>query len=108
MGDRDVVRRGEFDRYRDDLRRELDRWRDSDERRFERIEQDIEDLQTEHNTDMRGLAVQRTTELQQATTHREQRREWTWGQIIAGASLIVATAGVAVALAALWLDTLRR
>ena len=108
MGDNDVVRHREFDRFREDLRRELDRWREDDQRRFERIEEDIEELQDEHDTDMRGLATQRTTELQQATTRRERRREWTWGQIIAGASLIVATVGVAVALAALWVDTLRR
>jgi hypothetical protein len=94
VGDQDVVRHREFDRFREDLRRELDRRREDDQRRFERIEQDIEDLQSEHDTDMLGLARQHTTELQQASARRERRREWTWGQIAVTAGLAIAVAGL--------------
>lgn len=97
LGDNDVVRHREFDRYREAV-----------DRRLDNLERDVAALENEHDTDMDALATQRSSELQQATTRRERRREWTWGQIIAGASLIVATCGVAVALAALWLDALHR
>lgn len=90
MGDNDVVRHREFDRYREAV-----------DRRLDNLERDVAALENEHDTDMDALATQRSTELQQATTRRERRREWTWGQI-------VATIGAAVAIAGLWLQAVHR
>lgn len=90
MGENEPVRRYEFELFRG----ELNRWREGIDRR-------VDDLEDEHDSDMDALAAQRTTDIQQAHARRDQRREWTWGQI-------VTASGVAVALAALWIQAVQR
>jgi hypothetical protein len=90
VGENEPVRRYEFELFRE----ELNRWRG-------RMELRVDDLEDEHDQDMASLATQRSTDLQQASTRREARREWTWGQILTAS-------GVAVALAALWIQAVQR
>lgn len=86
MGENEPVRRFEFELFRE----ELNRWRDN-------IDVRVDDLEDEHDADIKAIATQRATDLQAANERREHRREWTWGQL-------VVTAGVAVATIALWVQ----
>jgi hypothetical protein len=83
LGENEPVRRFEFDLFRD----ELNRWRDG-------IEIRVDDLEDEHDADVKAIAAQRTTDLQAAQEHREHRREWTWGQIAAVAAAGIAALGL--------------
>jgi ferric-dicitrate binding protein FerR (iron transport regulator) len=77
LGGNDVVRRGEWEQYQRDM-----------ERRVSSLEADIKALRTEHDEDMENWEKE-----------QRERRRWTVGQI-------VAVAGAAIALAALWLQAL--
>jgi hypothetical protein len=90
LGENDVVREREFDRYTEDVNR-----------RLARLEGRVDALETEHDSDMAALATQREREARQARERRERRREWTWGQL-------TATAVAAIALGALFLQALGR
>ena len=65
------IRRGEWDRFREDVNR-----------RLERLEREVESLETEHETDMDELS-------------RDKRdgRRWTWQQIVAAAAAAATVGG---------------
>lgn len=65
------IRRGEWDRFREDVNRRLDR--------LERI---TDALETEHDTDM-----------DQLNRDRRDGRRWTWQQIVAAAAAAATVGG---------------
>lgn len=90
MGENDVIRQREFDRYREDVNR-----------RLADLERDVAALENEHENDMRAITTQRTTELQQAGQNRLRHREWTWAQVVGAIAAAAAVAGF-------WLNAIRR
>lgn len=71
-------------------RREFDLYRSANDRRLDLLENDVRRLAGEHDTDMDGLA-----------SAAEERRRWTWQQV-------VATIGSAALLGALALQAVGR
>lgn len=65
------IRRGEWDRFREDVNR-----------RLERLEREVEHLETEHDTDM-----------DQLSRDKRDGRRWTWQQIVAAAAAAATVGG---------------
>lgn len=74
MGDNSPVRRREFDLYRS-----------ATDRRLDLLEGDLRRVAGEHDTDMDGLA-----------SAAEERRRWTWQQVVAAVSAAAVVGALAL------------